>query len=175
VSRSTLGPTQLPSQWLGVPLEYCGRGVHLTSHSICAEDKNEWSYNSALPCLNGMHRDNFTFSSTWLRVEITKLCFFLQPPPPSSWVLIQSLRSTPQNYRVKSPNMTVISNAGCLCIFPVCFRHVVVSLWPCSRCLVTPYVRRTGLSDDVCSSYELWYFSYYFGEPFSVRFSIAQV
>jgi hypothetical protein len=57
--------------------------------------------------------------------------------------------------RVKSRNMTAVLNAGYRCIFPVCFRHTVVSIWPWSRCVVMSFVRRTGLSDDVCSSYEL--------------------
>jgi len=40
---------------------------------------------------------------------------------PLQTSLIQGLRG-----RVKSPNMTVVPNAGYRCIFPECFRQVVV-------------------------------------------------
>jgi len=51
--------------------------------------------------------------------------------------------------------MTVVPNVGYRCIFLVSFRHVVVRLWPGSKCLITTFVRRARLSKEVCSSYEL--------------------
>ena len=56
--------------------------------------------------------------------------------------------------RVKSPIM-VVPNVVYLHVFPVCFHHVVVSTEPCSRCLVTAFVRSTCLLEEVCASYEL--------------------
>jgi hypothetical protein len=51
--------------------------------------------------------------------------------------------------------MTVVPNVGHHCIFPVCFRHKVVSVRPCSRCVVKTFVRRTGLLEKVGSVYVL--------------------
>ena len=80
-------------------------------------------------------------------------------------------------YRVNSPNMRVVPNMGYRSIFPVCFHHLVVSMWPCSRGLVTPFVRRTGFVEE--GLLQLWTSICFrarqsFGESFFVRLSVAQ-
>ena len=65
MSRRALGPTQPPSQWvwsflsLGVKWPVCEIDHSPTSS---AKVKNEWIFTSAPPiCLQGMHRNNYTF------------------------------------------------------------------------------------------------------------------
>jgi hypothetical protein len=71
VSRTALGPTQLPIQWVprgGVfPWRWNGRGVKLTTHlHLVSRSKNAWSYTSTPPIrlhgvlLSWKYRDNFT-------------------------------------------------------------------------------------------------------------------
>jgi hypothetical protein len=59
-------PTQLPIQWVpGGCFPKVKRAGREADHSppFGAEVNNKWSYTSTLPiCLNGMYRDNFTFS-----------------------------------------------------------------------------------------------------------------
>jgi hypothetical protein len=71
-SRTALGPTQPPIQWVPgafFPWGQSGRGVKLTTHvHLVPRSKNAWSYTSTPQyafrawCLV-KHRDNFTFTS----------------------------------------------------------------------------------------------------------------
>ena len=78
-SKSALGPTQPPAQW--VP-RYLSMGVKQQGHEAdqslpsWAKAEDEWSYTSFPPiCLHGMHRDNFTFTLTLMLYY--KLCIIL--------------------------------------------------------------------------------------------------
>jgi hypothetical protein len=51
--------------------------------------------------------------------------------------------------------MTVVPNVGYHRIFPVCFSHTVGRMWLRSSCLVTTFVRRAGLLEEVCWSCEV--------------------
>jgi hypothetical protein len=55
---------------------------------------------------------------------------------------------------VKSPHMMIVPNVVYHHIFPVCYCHVL-SIEPISMCLVTSFLRRTELLEQVCSSYKL--------------------
>jgi hypothetical protein len=89
-SRTALGPTQPPIQWVpggGVfPWGQSGRGVKLTTHlHLVPRSKNAWSYTSIPPIhLQFKHRENFTFTFTTqceTHIAVQQMQAATPPPP----------------------------------------------------------------------------------------------
>jgi hypothetical protein len=73
---------------------------------------------------------------------------------PTSFYEIKNMHFG-SRYRAKSTN--TIGSTSCYGVpLRVCFGHLMTNIRLCGRCIVTPFVVRTGFSDKFPSIYDIW-------------------